>query len=92
LDLNDAAAEGKPSAGGEGLPEPPHQLHHPGMYCCFPLYVCVLRILVWVHSFRNTNTHLLKNVVSWDKSEVIVPGYGSRGPGSIPRANRISVK
>jgi hypothetical protein len=32
LDLNDATAEGKPSAGGEGVPEPPHQLHHAGTY------------------------------------------------------------
>ncbi|GFG40945.1 hypothetical protein Cfor_04690, partial [Coptotermes formosanus] len=30
LDLNDATAEAKHSAGGEGVPEPPHQLHHAG--------------------------------------------------------------
>jgi hypothetical protein len=32
LDLNDAAADGKPSSGGEGLTEAPHQLHHSGKY------------------------------------------------------------
>jgi len=32
LDLNDATAEGKQNAGGEGVPEPPHQLHLAGKY------------------------------------------------------------
>jgi hypothetical protein len=35
LDLNDAAAEGKPSTGGEGVSEAPHHLHHSGTYCCY---------------------------------------------------------
>ena len=35
LDLNDATAEGKQNAGGEGVPEPPHQLHHVGKYYCY---------------------------------------------------------
>ncbi|XP_021913407.1 homeobox protein Nkx-2.2-like isoform X2 [Zootermopsis nevadensis] len=30
LDLNDAAAEGKPNSGGDGVSEAPHQLHHGG--------------------------------------------------------------
>jgi hypothetical protein len=33
LDLNDAAGEGKPSVGGEGVAEAPHHLHHNGTYC-----------------------------------------------------------
>ena len=35
LDLNEAAGEGKQNAGGEGVPEPPHQLHHAGKDYCY---------------------------------------------------------